>query len=115
VKWDTGTDSFIFNLNLDDKLGSLEVGTLTPRQILSTICTIFDPLGILAHVTLIPRLMMQEIWRQKLGWDDVVPQESGTTFIEWLENLKIVEQLRFPRFYLEPNWSVQFSVSSRHF
>jgi hypothetical protein len=109
VKWDTNSDSFVFSLDLHNKIHSSQAQGLTARHVLSTTATIFDPMGILAPVTLAPKLLMQELWRQKLGWDEVVSDEQSTLFSEWLCSLEALKSLVIPRLYRQPgmdDWSV---------
>ena len=40
------------------------------RGILSFISSIFDPLGMSASATLESTLLIQELWKQKLDWDE---------------------------------------------
>ncbi|GJQ79105.1 hypothetical protein Trydic_g5360 [Trypoxylus dichotomus] len=47
--------------------------TLNKRHILSTICQIFDSLGLVAPVIIIAKLIIQELWKQRLSWDEEVP------------------------------------------
>ncbi|XP_053678670.1 uncharacterized protein LOC128729047 [Anopheles nili] len=48
---------------------------LTMRYILSNIARMFDPLGLIAPVIICAKLLMQELWLQKIGWDDPVPAQ----------------------------------------
>ena len=71
VHWNVQTDAFVFNIDLKEKASSVPV---TRRTILSIAASLFDPLGFLAPITLIPKLIMQELCRSKLDWDDHAPQ-----------------------------------------
>ena len=58
----TETNSFQFKLNLQDK-------PLTRRGILSTVISIYDPLGMLAPVILPARQILQTLTGMIPGWD----------------------------------------------
>ena len=70
------------------------------------VASVFDPLGFLACITLIPKLILQEIWKvgkdneKKIGWDDHLPvhiQALWDAFAKGLcqlESLHIVRSLR---------------------
>ena len=45
---------------------------VTKRIILSTIAKLWDPLGILAPVTINLRIFMQTLWQSKLSWDEPI-------------------------------------------
>ncbi|CAB0028265.1 unnamed protein product, partial [Trichogramma brassicae] len=44
------------------------------REVLSALATIFDPCGWLAPTTLTVKLLIQDMWRARLGWDDELPE-----------------------------------------
>lgn len=43
------------------------------RSILSAIAKLYDPLGWVIPVTITAKTFMQQLWREKIGWDDEVP------------------------------------------
>ncbi|XP_062556599.1 uncharacterized protein LOC134221424 [Armigeres subalbatus] len=47
----------------------------TKRQVLSETAKIFDPLGLLAPTVVIPKLLMQHLWKDKQEWDEQIPDE----------------------------------------
>ena len=61
------SDTFQFWIVLHDK-------PLTQRGILSTVSSIYDPLGFLAPVILTGRQIPQSLCRDKSDWDDPVPE-----------------------------------------
>ncbi|XP_044594831.1 uncharacterized protein LOC123272197 [Cotesia glomerata] len=79
IVWNSLTDEFIYTVN---SLGSLK--KMTRRTILSDIAKIFDPLGILGPVVLAAKAMVQACWKAKVHWDEAVPQELHT---RWLQKL----------------------------
>ena len=44
--------------------------SLTKQEILSTVSSIFDPLGFLTPFTFKAKLVIQLMWRKNLQWDD---------------------------------------------
>ena len=42
----------------------------TKRGLLSLICSIFDPLGIVSPCLIEPKLVMHELWKDKIDWDE---------------------------------------------
>jgi len=67
------------------------------RTLLSTVQKIFDPLGFLNPAIIVPKLILQEAWAQKLDWDEPLPQEITSQFIQWASELKALEQVHIPR------------------
>ena len=68
VEWNVNEDLLSFKTNLETK-------PATRRGILSTTSSIFDPLGIVAPVTLLPKIILQQLCKLGLGWDDQIPEE----------------------------------------
>lgn len=62
--------------------------------------SIFDPLGFLAHFVIYPKILIQDIWRSKIGWDEwALPVSLMNKWKLWLKHLPQVEQVRIPRLY----------------
>ena len=47
----------------------------TKRAVMSTVMSVYDPLGFLSGWMLNPRVLMQELWRRQLDWDDTIPDD----------------------------------------
>ena len=59
---------------------------------------IFDPLGLLAPVLVVPRLIAQDLWRQKdLVWDSSVPQDVVKKLAAWSKQFQNVHEIVIPR------------------
>ena len=77
-----------YSLNLEDK-------PATRRGLLATTASLYDPLGLVAPVVLVPKLIQQDLCRKQLGWDDDIPSEAAAEISKWksstteLSNLKI--------------------------
>lgn len=65
---------------------------ITKRMLLSEASKLFDPLGWLAPVVVNAKLIMQEVWVSGIGWDDEVPQQIKS---KWLELRDELPQLKF--------------------
>jgi hypothetical protein len=86
VHWNTHLDQFQFRIDhvIDPAM------KYTKRKILLDISKIFDPLGWLSPVISSAKMMMQEVWKADIGWDELV---TGTLLKEWLEFLSNLTQL----------------------
>jgi len=69
---------------------------LTKQRILLEIAKIFDPLGLLGVVFYVKRLM-QDAWRHRLDWDESVPQSVHTAWLEFVQQLEVIDQISFDR------------------
>ena len=59
-----------------------EVILITKRSILSDVARIFHPCGFLGPVLILGRLLVQLAWESDLSWDDDLPEDMRS---QWLE------------------------------
>lgn len=55
---------------------------------LSSIAQIFDPFGLLAPVILTAKIWMQELWKLQIGWDEDLPTDIATKWVNYAEELQ---------------------------
>lgn len=67
VQWHVTSDTFGFKIAIKDK-------PPTSRGILSIISSIYDPLGFVAPFHLSAKILLQDLCRKKLGWDDSITE-----------------------------------------
>ena len=92
VQWDVENDAIGFKIKTEEK-------PCTRRGILSTVSALFDPLGLVSPVTLMAKSVLQELCRQKLGWDEAIPDHYKVLWRDWLDNLPKLENLKIRRCY----------------
>nr|XP_027206604.1 uncharacterized protein LOC113800073 [Penaeus vannamei] len=63
VHWSMAEDCFTFKICLGDK-------PLTRRGVLSIVASIYDPLGMVAPLTLPAKMILQDMCQMQLGWDE---------------------------------------------
>ena len=56
-------------------------------------------LGLIAGVLFYLKVLLQEVWRLHLGWDDEVPEETQHKWDAWMERLPELESFMIPRCY----------------
>ena len=63
--------------------------------------SIFDPLGFLCAVFLHPKLLLQQLTREKLDWDQEIDEEAAKTWTRLVFNTEITGGNQDPalRFY----------------
>ncbi|XP_058838120.1 uncharacterized protein LOC131693879 [Topomyia yanbarensis] len=71
----------------------------TKREILRVLMTIFDPLGLIAHFLVYLKILLQEVWRSGVQWDEKIGDELFRKWQRWLRVLPQVEMVRIPRCY----------------
>ncbi|KAJ8914532.1 hypothetical protein NQ315_002805 [Exocentrus adspersus] len=70
LKWYTNKDEMVINYELL-KLDTEEC-CVTKRKNLSMAQKVFDPIGFTCPTTLIPKLILQKLWKEKMTWDEVI-------------------------------------------
>ncbi|XP_029054961.2 uncharacterized protein LOC114882244 [Osmia bicornis bicornis] len=70
---------------------------VTKRSILSDIAQIFDPLGLIGPVVVTAKLILQRLWQVQVGWDESIPQELFSQWLEYRQDLERVSSFRIPR------------------
>ena len=55
----------------------------TKRGILSHISSIFDPLRLLVSFLLEPKLIIQQLCKEKIEWDDKIPETLNNRWVPW--------------------------------
>ncbi|XP_011313173.1 uncharacterized protein [Fopius arisanus] len=91
IKWDQQKDT----LQITVKAASRRA--ITKRIILSQIAQIYDPIGIVAPVIARAKIIMQQVWKRNVNWDDRLPEDITLiwkTFREELEHLSKINKSR---------------------
>ena len=108
VQWCADSDTFQFRIVVSER-------PMTRRGILSTISSIYDPLGLLAPFILLGKQILQELCRNKANWDDDIPERMRSCWERWLYDLHILARLNVPRCYKPDNFGKIVSVELHNF
>lgn len=109
IWYNTKSDIFTFSLKYTLMDEEIFKGRRMPtkREILRTLMSIFDPLGLLSNFLIYLKILLQEVWRTQMDWDE---QLSSRDLVErwnnWLAILPEVENIKIPRLYspkMSPN------------
>jgi transposase InsO family protein len=90
IVWDVHNDMFKFKSVLQEK-------PMTRRGMLSITSSVYDPLGLVSPFILPAKLLIQEVTKARLPWDDVVPDAELQSWQKWLSDLPFVEQFKIAR------------------
>jgi len=85
IQWAIESDTFGFRIVLKDP-------PLTRRGILSTISSVYDPLGIAAPFLLVGKSILQDLCRTKLSWDEDIGEEYRVRWENWRSQLPALER-----------------------
>lgn len=101
MHWNTSSDTFTYVLNLYslNRKVIIENKVPTKREVLKILMSIFDPLGFLSHFLVFVKVLLQDIWRSELGWDDELPEALYERWLRWQMLLPQVAELQIPRCY----------------
>ncbi|GBP06482.1 hypothetical protein EVAR_4609_1 [Eumeta japonica] len=110
--WEPECDSLGFDVTFKKLPRDIVNGKNKPtkRQFLSLIMSIFDPLGLLCPVTIKGKILMQRIWRSGIGWDDVLLERDYAKWVDYLDEVRKLSQLRIPRCYALRSSKIELHV-----
>ena len=91
IKWNVDSDEFRFQCAPESK------EKISRRDMLRSVATMFDPLGLIAPVLVRGRIILQEATRLKLPWDEPVPQQLLNEWNEWQHEIECLNELHIPR------------------
>lgn len=66
----------------------------TKREILSKTAQIFDPIGLLTPITIIPKLIIQALWKLKLHWDARILETLRKQWEDYQTRLSSIRDLK---------------------
>lgn len=111
LDWDTSNDCFSFRGRVAKMRKEFAAGRLqTKRQILRMAMSLFDPLGMVAYITVVARILLREAWRSETEWDQQIPISCIRAWEEWVECLEGVHNIPIPRWYGELGVAVELHM-----
>ena len=108
VRWDVERDKFCFKIEVKSK-------PLTRRGLLSVVCSLYDPLGFVAPIVFPAKVILQDLCRRRLEWDDPIPDDERNRWLSWLEDLPKLKQLSVDLCLKPPGFGKIVSVQLHHF
>ncbi|XP_050059758.1 uncharacterized protein LOC126551048 [Aphis gossypii] len=92
--WNSDMDTFQFEVKENN---FTFINHITKREILSEIACLFDPLGLVGPAIIRAKLMLQELWRLQIQWDDPLPNDIKERWIAYRTSLCLLNDLLIPR------------------
>lgn len=80
IIWELETDTFTFQVVDEDK-------PYTRRGVLSTVNSLYDPLGFVAPVTIQGKAILRELPMEVGDWDSPLPPDKGKLWTAWKEHM----------------------------
>ena len=81
ILWCIESDTFQFQIILNEC-------PLTWHGILSTVCSMYDPLGYISPVILVGKQILQEMCADNLDWNDPLPEKLHSRWENWRSGLR---------------------------
>nr|XP_055049264.1 uncharacterized protein LOC129434357 [Misgurnus anguillicaudatus] len=108
VEWCITCDSFKFRVQVKSN-------PLTRRGVLSTVASIYDPLGFMAPFVLIGKQILQQMCREKIGWDEELPESLRPQWESWIRDLPNLAEMEIKRSYLPSSFGNIKGYELHHF
>ncbi|XP_052743937.1 uncharacterized protein LOC128199251 [Bicyclus anynana] len=92
ITWNRTADDFEFEINLQNTNDEI-----TKRRILSEIARLYDPMGWIAPVIVKAKIYIQRLWQANLDWDDTLPENLLTDWLNFRTDLVNLKNVKIPR------------------
>ncbi|XP_055840419.1 uncharacterized protein LOC129908125 [Episyrphus balteatus] len=100
IKWNASSDTFSFAINSESFLTT----SITKRSVLSTIFKLYDPVGWLAPIIVKTKILMQQIWKDKTGWDQNLTLHSEQYWKSFIGDFEDTQKISIPRWVEFSPW-----------
>lgn len=101
LRWQPSADIFMYKFNFEFE------SRITKRSILSVTARLYDPLGFIAPIITVAKIILKTIWTTKVkdendklcavGWDENLPSNIETKWKQFLTDLRDIENIQIPR------------------
>ena len=87
----------------------------TRHGLLSMLSSIYDSLGLGAPFLLKERLIIEQLSRDRLGWDEPIDEKSSYEWLKWKNTLVAIENINIPGCYKPTDFSQIVEYTLHHF
>lgn len=97
--WEPRKDEFFFKFDpsrINEEILS-GIRRPTKREVLRTMMMIYDPLGLISPLLVYVKILLQDIWRSKIDWDQVVDNNQFEKWMKWTNVLVKIQDIKIPR------------------
>ena len=108
LTWDAEVDTLCFRTKHKPK-------TATRRGILSVLHSLYDPLGFSSPVIQPVKVLLQNLCKSKIEWDEPIPPQLETQWNTWLEQLPLLSSFQIFRCYQPADFNNIVSARIHHF
>lgn len=114
--WLTDEDALSFCTRLKDDVQQI-IGSdsrPTKRQVLRCLMSYFDPLGLLSHLLVHGKILLQDVWRTGIQWDEEVNETYWERWRRWTALLQRISDIKIPRCYFSEATIEHYSQLQLH-
>jgi hypothetical protein len=108
LQWNAESDTFLFHLQEKEY-------PATRRGILSTVASIYDPVGFISPFVLEGKAILQELCKRGSSWDDPVPENLLPRWERWKVNMQELSKIQIPRCYKPTDFQPISRIELHHF
>lgn len=94
ILWDPASDCFTFKVTVPTE------SEITKRMVASYAAKTYDPTGLVQPVVIKAKIILQELWESKVGWDESIPSSIKTDWLNYVKELPNLEKIQIPRHVL---------------
>ena len=74
--------------------------SMTKRKLISDIAKTFDVMGWFSPTIISMKILLQQTWERKIGWDDAIPEDLRLVWEGWRSELSLLSRKEIPRCYI---------------
>ena len=108
LQWNVESDTFTFDI-------SEKRSASTRRGVLSTVASIYDPIGFIAPFILEGKMILQELCRRGVSWDDPISDSLLSRWEAWKADINNLKDINIPRCYVSAGLNLTMRVELHHF
>eukprot|EP00112_Aurelia_sp_Birch-Aquarium-sp1_P001995 Seg1219.7 transcript_id=Seg1219.7/GoldUCD/mRNA.D3Y31 product="hypothetical protein" protein_id=Seg1219.7/GoldUCD/D3Y31 len=108
LQWNTEKCKGQYNIGFKDKPD-------TRRGILSIVSSVYDPLGFVSPFLLRAKMILHQLCRKKLAWDDPAPEEKLQCWKQWLAELQTLQEFSVDRCFKPETFGEPNMTGLHHF
>ncbi|XP_046869252.1 uncharacterized protein LOC124461838 [Drosophila willistoni] len=108
MRWSPRQDAFTYALKFVRLKRNIITTKVAPtkREILQVLMSVFDPMGFVSCIMMYLKILLQQVWRSKIDWDEEIPLNLQDMWQSWLSFLPLIENVQIPRCYFK-NWHAE--------
>ena len=93
-------DTLHINVDVPDR-------PVTRRGILSTVSSLYDPVGLISPVILKGKHFVKILCSDGYDWDEPVPEEIAASWLQWKESIPLLSEISVPRCYVSSEGKIK--------